>query len=181
MNIRNTTEADVSAIREVHEVAFGPQAGGTIAGLAIALIHDSTALPVLSLLACDSGVPIGHILFTRVRVSASEETTRAHILAPLAVLPSKQHQGVGTQLVKRGLAILAESGCELVFVLGHPGYYPRHGFRPAGQLGFSAPYPIPKKNADAWMVLELCKGKIGSVHGTVRCADALDKPEHWRE
>ena len=42
-----------------------------------------------------------------------------------------------------GLKQLAESGVDLVFVLGHPGYYPKFGFRPAGALGFEAPYPIP--------------------------------------
>ena len=51
---------------------------------------------------------------------------------------------------------MAESGVELVFVLGHPDYYPRHGFKPAGALGFEAPYPIPDKNVNAWMVQKNC-------------------------
>ena len=83
--------------------------------------------------------------------------------------------------MKRGLTLLVESGCELVFVLGHPEYYPRFGFQPAGQLGFSAPYPILKENSGAWMVLELCGGTIGGVQGKVQCAAALDKPEYWLE
>ena len=181
MNIRNTTEADESAIRMLHEAAFGPQAGQTVADLAIALLHDPTAKPLISLLACDGPTPIGHILFTSVRISVSEEPPIAHILAPLAVLPDSQRQGTGTSLVQKGLTVLADSGCRLVFVLGHPEYYPRFRFQPAGRLGFSAPYPIPKENADAWMVLELCQGTIGNVRGTVRCAEALNRPEHWRE
>ncbi len=76
---------------------------------------------------------------------------------------------------------MSESGVELVFVLGHPDYYPRHGFKPAGALGFEAPYPIPDKNANAWMVQELRTGAIDSVSGKVICADALNQPEHWRE
>jgi predicted N-acetyltransferase YhbS len=72
-------------------------------------------------------------------------------------------------------------GVELVFVLGHPGYYPRFGFKPAGVLGFEAPYPIPEKHADAWMVRELRAGIIGSVRGKVVCADTLSRPEYWRE
>lgn len=181
MNIRNATEADEPAIWQVHEAAFGPQAGRTIADLAIALLHDPTAIPSISLLACDRSTPIGHVLFTSVLISDSDKSPAAHILAPLAVIPGSQRQGAGTQLVRTGLTALAESGCELVFVLGHPGYYPRFGFQPAGQLGFSAPYPIPKKNANAWMVLELRQGVIGNISGTVRCAEALDEPEHWRE
>jgi putative acetyltransferase len=72
-------------------------------------------------------------------------------------------------------------GVELVFVLGHPGYYPRHGFTPAGVLGFHAPYPIPEKNADAWMVQELHPGVIGRARGKILCADAINRPEYWRE
>ena len=66
-------------------------------------------------------------------------------------------------------------------MLGHPWYYPRHGFTPAGILGFEAPFPIPEKDADAWMVQELRSGIIGTVSGKVVCCDALNKPEHWRE
>jgi putative acetyltransferase len=69
----------------------------------------------------------------------------------------------------------------LVFVLGHPDYYPRHGFEPAGPQGLDAPYPIPAAHEDAWMVLALRPGVIGKLRGRVVCADALDKPEYWRE
>ena len=68
-----------------------------------------------------------------------------------------------------------------MFVLGHPGYYPRFGFRPAGALGLAAPYPIPPQHADAWMVQELKAGTIGAVEGRVVCAKALDKREYWVE
>jgi predicted N-acetyltransferase YhbS len=181
MNIRNTTEDDELAVWQVHEAAFGPEAGQTIAALAIGLLHDPTASPFVSLVACSGATPIGHVVFTSVRISGSEKSPTAHILAPLAVLPDHQRHGTGTQLVRTGLTLLAESGCELVFVLGHPEYYPRFGFQPAGRLGFTAPYPIPKDKANAWMVVELRQGAIGNTHGTVLCADTLDKLEHWLE
>ena len=181
MNIRNTMEADEPSIRQVHEAAFGPQEGRTIADLAIALLHDPTAKPFVSLLACAGLTPIGHVLFTSVRISGPDESPVAHILAPLAVFVERQRHGTGTQLVRTGLTVLSQSGCKLVFVLGHPEYYPRFGFQPAEQLGFSAPYPIPKENANAWMVLELSQGTIGKIAGTVLCADSLNEPEHWRE
>ncbi|MFO8007908.1 MAG: N-acetyltransferase [Candidatus Brocadiia bacterium] len=181
MSLRNTTEADEPAIRQVHRAAFGPREGRTIADLTVALLHDPTALPAISLLACAESTPVGHVLFTRVRISGPDESPVAHILAPLAVVPERQRQGMGTQLVRRGLTVLAQSECRLVFVLGHPEYYPRFGFQPAGQLGFSAPYPIPKENADAWMVLELHQGTIRTVAGTVSCADSLNEPQYWIE
>jgi len=181
MNIRNTTEADDQRIRQVHEAAFGPGAGRTIADLAVALLHDATASPLISLLAWAESEPVGHVLFTHVSISGPEEPPVAHILAPLAVVPGRQRHGTGVQLVRRGLTVLAEAGCEIVFVLGHPEYYPRFGFQPADRYGFYAPYPIPEKNANAWMVLELRPGVIEKSAGKVQCADVLNAPEHWRE
>jgi len=70
---------------------------------------------------------------------------------------------------------------ELVFVLGHPEYYPRTGFTPAGVLGYEAPYHIPEEHADAWMVKALCPGVIGRIKGAVKCSDILNQPEHWGE
>ena len=44
-------------------------------------------------------------------------------------------------------------GEPLVLVLGHPGYYPRFGFRPASELGITPPDPeIPY---DAFMAIPL--------------------------
>jgi putative acetyltransferase len=70
-------------------------------------------------------------------------------------------------------------GVELVFVLGHPSYYPRHGFEPAIRLGLMAQYPISPE--EAWMVRALRPGVIGQVRGTVVAADAMNRPEYWRE
>ncbi|MCP4693940.1 MAG: N-acetyltransferase [Desulfobacterales bacterium] len=103
------------------------------------------------------------------------------ILAPLAIIPGAQGKGVGGKLIVEGLRQLTESNMDLVFVLGHPGYYPKFGFKPAGAVGFEAPYPIPEKDAAAWMVQELRPGVIGSLSGKIICADALHQPEHWRE
>ncbi|CAE7242442.1 yjhQ, partial [Symbiodinium pilosum] len=80
---------------------------------------------------------------------------QAVILAPLAVHPDFQSKGIGGQLIREGLRTVEAKGTGLAFVLGHPGYYPKHGFKPAGALGYDAPYPIEDKNADAWMVQAL--------------------------
>lgn len=40
---------------------------------------------------------------------------------------------------------------------------------------------IPNEHRDAWMVKALRSDMIGSVCGKVICADALNKPEYWRE
>ena len=96
-------------------------------------------------------------------------------------MPDYQKQGIGGKLIEYGLQVLSELMIDLVFVLGHPEYYSSYGFKPAGNLGFDAPFPIPEKNADAWMVKALRPGAIGTFGGKIICADKLYKPEYWRE
>lgn len=176
--IREAVGADLNEVLSIERLAFGYDKE---ADLVRDLLNDKSAKPLYSLLAFIGAKAVGHILFTSARLQGAQNDTSIALLAPLAVLPEFQKQGVGGQLIKSGLQHLADAGVDLVFVLGHPGYYPRYGFKTAGVLGFEAPYSIPEACADAWMVQELRQGVIGSVSGIVKCADMLDKPEHWRE
>jgi putative acetyltransferase len=177
MRIQEATLADLTDILFVEREAFGKEKE---ADLTRDLLADPTAKPFLSLLAYIEGQPAGHILFTKAVISEAP-TVRVSLLAPLAVVPKFQRQGIGGALIKKGLSLLSKQGVDLVFVLGHPAYYPRHGFTPAGRLGFEAPYPIPEKDANAWMVQALRPNIIGVVSGKLLCSNALNKPEHWRE
>ncbi len=176
--IREAVETDLNNVLLIERLAFGYDKE---ADLVRDLLNDYSAKPLYSFLAFFSDKAVGHILFTSVRLEGEQKGTSISLLAPLAVRPDFQKQGVGGKLIKSSLQHLANAGVDLVFVLGHPGYYPRFGFKPAGVLGFEAPYPIPKKHANAWMVQELRGGVIGSVSGKVKCAEMLNKPEHWRE
>jgi len=182
LQVREATESDTSDILAVHRAAFDEE---DVAGLVAALLQDPTAKPVLSLVAVDADRVVGHVMFTKARIDRTDpgrdDGPVTSLLAPLAVVPERQRQDVGGQLVRRGLQLLSESGVELVFVLGHPSYYPRHGFQPAGRHGLDAPYSIPDKDADAWMVQQLRPNLIGTVRGALVCANALDAPEYWRE
>lgn len=181
MVIRESTESDKAAIGSVHRTAFGEAKGPEIADLVKGLLEDTTAVPLLSLVAVEGNKIVGHVLYTKVEVTEAAEQVAARILAPLAVLPEVQSRDVGGQLIQVGIRLLRQAGVELVFVLGHPGYYPRFGFTAAGELGFVAPYPIPAEHAGAWMVQELRPGVVGRVAGKIQCADVLNQPEHWRE
>jgi predicted N-acetyltransferase YhbS len=178
--IRPSNESDLADVLRIETKAFEEE-GPEIADLVHGLLHDPSARPILSLLAIQDDQPIGHILFTKARLGPSDPSISAVILAPLAVIPEMQRKGVGGCLIRKGLRLLTDRDIDLVFVLGHPTYYPRHGFQPAGVLGFEAPYPILEKDKDAWMVQQLRRDVIGNVKGKVRCADVLNHPEHWRE
>ncbi len=168
-------------IEQIHFKAFGSDEGSEIVLLVRSLFKDKTALPLLSLVALVNDQIVGHILFSNAHIVGTAKSVSARILAPLAVSPEFQNSGIGGSLIEKGLQSLEEEGVDLVFVLGHPDYYPRSGFKPAGDRGFSAPYPIPEKNAEAWMVRTLPTGSAESMEGEVQCADALNRPELWRE
>jgi putative acetyltransferase len=177
MQIRQTTDADLKDILYVEREAFNKNKE---ADLTKDMLSDLTANPLISLLAYVESQPAGHILFTTAHLS-NNTAIKISILAPLAVVPRFQRKGIGAALIKKGLELLQKAGVELVFVLGHPTYYPRSGFTPATKHGFKAFYPIPEKYADAWMVQQLQPNIIGSVSGKVVPCEALRKPEHWRE
>lgn len=140
MLIRREQPADVQAIHAVHAAAFEPQAAGQVpveAGLVDALRADDGWLPALSLVAREHDAVIGHVVCTRASVSGRP----ALGLGPLGVLPDLQGKGVGGALMHAVLGAAEALGEPLVVLLGHTGYYPRFGFRPAAELGITPPDP----------------------------------------
>ncbi len=178
LRIRETEEFDLADVLHIHARAFGQD---DEADLVSALLADPSAQPALSLIAFTDAEAVGHILFSAVRLTEPEIRHPLVILAPLAVVPEAQGRGIGGALIAAGVRHLTKAGVDLVLVLGYPQYYSRHGFEPAGKFGLAAPYPIADENADAWMVRALRPGVLGAVHGTIICADALNRPEYWRE
>jgi predicted N-acetyltransferase YhbS len=91
----------------------------------------------------------------------------------MAVLPALQRRGIGSELVRAGLRECAAQGAALVFVLGHPEYYPRFGFVPAAPLGMH----YQSETFDpAFFVLELEPKNLAGLQGWVRYHPAFDQP-----
>lgn len=176
MQVVQASDAALGALLAVSRAAFG---GEDVPAFVRDLLDDPSARPLLSLVAYDEDRIIGHALFTAARVGIEEAPGSAAILAPLAVVPDAQGRGVGGLLLRTGLRLLRDRGVRLVFLAGHPGYYPRHGFEPAYPHGFTPPFPVSP--AEAWMVRPLDPDALGSTGGAVLCANAMDKAEHWQE
>ena len=181
VEIRQSTEADLPDLLHIQNQAFGPEEGPVVADLVNKLLCDPSAIPYLSLLATDGHKAIGHALFTKAGITGYEDSISATILAPLAVIPESQRQGVGGKLMRAALQKLSASGVDLVFLAGYPDYYSRHGFHPASPIGFVPPYPMPPEHADAWMVQAMRPEILETVSGPVVCADTLNHPDYWRE
>ena len=175
--IRQTLASDLGDVLAVERSGFGSDEE---ANLVAELLEDPSAQPIVSLIAVVGDRAVGHILFTAAHLKPAAPVSIS-LLAPLAVIPSYQRQGIGGQLIVKGSEVLVSMGVDLVFVLGHPTYYPQFGFQPAGELGFAAPYPISPQHAEAWMVSALRSDVMGTYSGTVICAEALNHHRYWQE
>jgi putative acetyltransferase len=83
-------------------------------------------------------------------------------LAPLAVLPEWQRQGIGGALMAAGLAAIRQTSCPFVILLGHPTYYPRFGFEPASHYGIRCKWDVPD---DVFMILVMNEAAMSGVAG----------------
>jgi predicted N-acetyltransferase YhbS len=175
VEIRESVENDKKSIRKVHLNSFDQSEGETVSQLAIDLLEDKTALPILSLVAEQDGVIIGNVIFSSINIEGAKGVS-AYILAPLAVTRFAQGKGTGTRLINKGLETLKERGAEIVLVYGDPDYYKRTGFKAGHNL--KPPHKL-KYPEGAWMAQELVENILIKTQGTVRCALSLNSPEYW--
>jgi len=160
--IRPVEAADLPEVKRLNDLAFG----GRDEGQLVELLH-ARGKAVISLAAVTQGKIVGHILFSPVDFRPPHPEIRAIGLAPLAVLPEYQNQGIGSQLARQGLADCLAGGWQVVVVLGHPAYYPRFGFRPASELGLDNEYAA----GEAFMALELAPHILDGIHSTACYSD----------
>jgi putative acetyltransferase len=158
--IRPETSSDLAAIRHINQAAFGTDAEAELIGR----LRAGGKL-VLSLVAEVDSELVGHIAFSPVVVETNPAAVAVVGLAPMAVLPTHQRSGIGSLLVKTGLAECRVAGYEAVVVLGHSHYYPRFGFVPASRLGLRCEYDVPD---EVFMALELRAGALAGCAGLVR-------------
>ena len=122
MIIRKENELDIANITTVHNQAFnGPDEGKIVKNLRK---NDNL---IISLVTEVDGKIIGHIAYSPMYSKNKEIIGMG--LAPVAVLPSHQTQGIGSKLIDKGNETALSKGFERIFVLGDPGYYCRFGFR----------------------------------------------------
>jgi len=135
--IRTATHADRDAIRTVVRDAFSH--GGGDAHEEIDIVLHTWALEAvadgLELVAVEDGQLLGHVL------GAHGDLGRRDVVgvAPLAVTPLRQRQGIGISLMTELLERADAAGCPLVVLLGSPAYYSRLGFESAESFGITYP------------------------------------------
>ena len=158
MLIRTEAPADILPIDQLLKQVFPSEYE---ANLVMKLREN--AQRTLSLVACtDEGEVIGHLLFSPVTLNGQDMLWQG--LAPLAVHPDHQRQGIGQALVREGLESLRDFGYPVCVVLGDPAYYGKQGFISAQSLGFDCAWEAPE---GAFQIVELqshqCHGHAGRI------------------
>ncbi|WP_267642475.1 GNAT family N-acetyltransferase [Haloarchaeobius amylolyticus] len=162
---RPETAADHAAVEAVHRAAFPTD---DEAALVAALRESDAFVPGLSIVAeADAGI-VGHVLFTEVSVSGGGRTGRdaarpdaALTLAPVAVSPDRQGEGIGSRLIRHGLDACREAGYECAVLHGDPDFYSRFGFEPAAPYGFSHPFDLPDADFQVLWLTDEENDRIG--------------------
>ncbi len=163
--VRVENTEDITAVRQVNEQAFGHPHEAVLVDALRQFAH-----PFISLVAIDGGQVVGHICFSPVTIEGDSSVWQAMGLGPIAVLLEYQRLGIGSQLVRAGLKACQRLGSEIVLVVGHPEYYPRFGFRTAGEKGLRCEYEVAD---EAFMVAELRPGALHGVKGLVKYHEAF--------
>jgi putative acetyltransferase len=164
MPIRFERPDDAEKIRAVNVSAFGTSAEADLIEALRCVVR-----PLISLVAEEDRTIVGHILFSPITLS-SDPDVRIAGLAPMAVTPAYQRQGIGSALVRAGLEECRSAGFVAVAVLGHSAFYPRFGFVPASRFGIASTYAVPD---DVFMALELDAGALRDKPGVVHYHSAF--------
>lgn len=173
VRIRAEREEDFAAIDALVAAAFAPvpESSHDEHELVRGLRGSVTFVPQLSLVAQTAdGTLAGHVLLTEVEILSEAGPVTSLAVAPLSVAPPLQGRGIGGRLLGEAHRIAARLGYGSALVLGHPGYYPRFGYRPAADFGVRFPFDAP---AGCCMALELRPRALEGVRGVVRYPDVF--------
>ncbi|WP_299990464.1 N-acetyltransferase [uncultured Pontibacter sp.] len=166
IQIRQEQPADYPAVFALVEQAFRElEISDHNEQFLVERLRQSDAfIPELSLVAADSGKIVGHILLTKLKIRSRDQEFRSLSLAPVAVLPAYQRQGIGGMLIQHAHQVARQLGYTSVILVGHENYYPRFGYKRASTFGITFPFEVPDANA---MAVELVTNGLQGVSGEV--------------
>jgi len=176
MNIRLAQDIDLDSTLKVIETAFSDEENKVIINLVQELHQETTSPSIKSLVAEVDNQVIGYVSFSPIFLK-SDSRISGYILAPLAVSPENQKQGVGSNLIKFGIDMLTQDGAGVLLVYGDPNYYGQFGFKEEIGHLFLPPYSLQYPFGWTGMMLNDTPVPEGSIQ--FECVVALSKPDLW--
>lgn len=158
MDIVVETPAHEAAVEKLVADAFGPD---RFAKTVYRLRDDVVPIPSLSLVMLDGEEVVGTLRFWPILVGG---LTPALLLGPLVAAGDRQGQGIGSRLMREGLARAAAEGHRVVVLVGDEPYYSRFGFTRALARGLKLPGWVDKKR---FLACELVAGAMRGVGGMI--------------
>ena len=176
MNIRLAQETDLDSIQKIIKTSFSDEENKVITNIVAELAKETAIHPIKSLIAEVDNQVIGYVSYSPIFLR-SDANISGYILAPLAVSPEHQKQGVGTNLIKSGIDLLVKDGVNVLLVYGDPDYYGRFGFQKKTACSFMPPYPL--EYPFGWLGVVLNETAIPNIIIKFECVAALSKPDIW--
>lgn len=177
MNIRQATGADAEAVRAVTLAAFDEAEARVVSQVAVNLLaEEESSPPILTLVADVDGAVVGFVSYSPL-TSADRGAVVAAVLAPLAVHPEHQRQGIARQMIEQGCDALARRGFDVLLVYGDPAFYGRFGFTRDVAEPYVPPYPLTMP--EGWQGLVLPGGTTATTPVRVHCARSLCDASLW--
>jgi predicted N-acetyltransferase YhbS len=167
MKIRQERPSDYEEVYKLVKLAFetSSHSDGTEQDYLNDVRKRETFLPELSLVAENKeGEIIGQIVLYEIILPSPEKAIRELLLSPISVHPNYQRQGVARALIERSFGLAKERGYKAVFICGDPQFYNRFGFVPTYEFNI---YHVTEKDAKWCMAVELVKGALENVSGTI--------------
>ncbi|UCE79592.1 MAG: N-acetyltransferase [Nitrospiraceae bacterium] len=142
MRIRKEKETDRDQITQLHYQVFNEPEEGTI----VDNLRKNNNLTISLVYEIDGNI-VGHIAYSPVY---KEQEIIGLGLAPIAVLPEYQNQGIGSALIRYGNSVALSIGYKKIFVLGLPDYYSRFGFHMARKYNYFSKFDL---EGDHFMIM----------------------------
>ena len=152
-----TIVADCAAyadgIAAVTRAAFAKEYGSGDGEVAVIAGLRSGGDVIVELAALEGGAVVGHAMFSRATVVPA--TLRVAAIGPVCARIDRQKSGIGSALIRDGLARCKALGFDAAVLLGDPDYYKKFGFTREAARGFECEY-----SGEHFQALELTGGAL---------------------
>ena len=176
-SLRKASEQDLPAVLQLHRAAFPAGEVEQIIQVVNELWTDTTDETHSALhwvITAPKQTIVGHLSLSSITTQNSQMV--GWILAPLAVAPAQQDQGLGSESMHHAIGHAMNSPQPRILVYGDPGFYGRFGFDQQQAIHFKPPFALTQPMG--WQGI-ISRGKELQHPVDMRCQPALMKAQLW--